>query len=184
MNQDRVPLLNEDYLERAKKKQITDTSHLNFSVPLRESTPILNEDEDAIEVDEHYDKSSDDAKNKSMLSSSVNKLKKTIEFLRCLLKAKDDIIQERETEKCFLQNKNDNLEALLISKDETVKKLTNKVEDLTKFAEAIQTDHEEPKTTSTETETGTEKSKSNQVVSTVVNARAPDEKKRKEKKRR
>ena len=163
--------------ERAKKKHITDTSDLDFSMPLKESTLIVDEiqDDEAILVDEHYDQSSEDVNQEKEENDTIVKLKDTIEFLRKLCQAKDDILHERETEKCFLQTKVDNIEALLIVKDETIKKLTTQVNDLTKLANVIK-----PRVMSIETET----SKSSEVVTAKGKDKVTEEKERREVKKK
>ena len=60
----------------------------------------------------------------------INSLNKTIDFLRELLKAKDDIIKQWGTEKCYRDTKIANLEAVVAEKDKCIQNLMKQVDQL------------------------------------------------------
>ena len=167
--------------ERAKKKQFIDDTNLDFSAPLKESTLIdkTPEDDEAIQVDDQYDNVEEEEKQED---ANINKMRDTIKFLRSLLSAKDDILNDRDKEKCFLLTKVNNLEALLIVKDKTIQKLTTKVDKLAELANELAADEDVPKTTSASTEAS--KKDSIEVVQSPDNDNIPTEDKRRELKRK
>ena len=123
--------------------------------------------------DEQYDEAVEEEKQED---ANIYKFKDTIKFLRSLVSAKDDILNERDKEKCFLQTQIDNLKALLLVKDETIHRLSTKVDNLAELANVLATDNNAKKTTSSSTDTSTKDA--TVVVQSTENEIAPAGEKR------
>ena len=119
----------------SKKHVKNDVNLLDFSslpsLPLKEST-LIEEDRSHDEIQVVADMDFQEDISHKKCEDNYAKNKDTIEFLRKLLKTKDDVICHKETDKSFLQTRIDNLEALLAEKEAFILNLTTQIEDLGK----------------------------------------------------